>query len=143
MSTQRKRVSGRLTKGARSFLLTTLDERTWIVEAVDVDQDLVGNDVIVDGISTAADRIQADWIGEPSESEDRVASMAVKCLRTASAPHPGDFAATLKECHSIVGSSLEASPQNPGWTQSQHADHAGLGQDLVSKIQTGHMMESV
>lgn len=63
MSTQRKRLSGRLTKGARSLLLTTLDGHTWIVEAVDANQDLVGKDVIVDGISTAVDRIQADWIG--------------------------------------------------------------------------------
>ena len=63
VSTQRKRISGRLTKGARSLLLTTSDEQTWIVEALDVDQALVGKNVIVDGISTAADRIQADWFG--------------------------------------------------------------------------------
>lgn len=63
VSTQRKRISGRLTKGARSLLLTTSDAQTWIVDALDVDQSLVGENVIVDGISTAADRIQADWIG--------------------------------------------------------------------------------
>ncbi|GAA0762297.1 DUF5818 domain-containing protein [Erythrobacter ramosus] len=63
MSTQRKRLSGRLTKGARSLLLTTSDAQTWIVDAPHVDQTLVGKNVIVDGISTAADRIKADWIG--------------------------------------------------------------------------------
>jgi hypothetical protein len=52
-----------LTKGARSLLLTTSDEQTWIVDALDVDQALVGKNVIVDGISTATDRIKADWIG--------------------------------------------------------------------------------
>jgi fructose-specific component phosphotransferase system IIB-like protein len=52
-----------LTKGARSLLLTTSDAQTWIVDALDVDQTLVGKNVIVDGISTAADRIKADWIG--------------------------------------------------------------------------------
>ena len=64
MSSQRKRLSGRLTKGARSLLLTTSDEDIWIVETLDVDQSLVGKNVIVDGIPTAADRIQADWIGQ-------------------------------------------------------------------------------
>jgi len=64
VSTQRKRISGRLTKGSRSLLLTTSDEHTWIVETLDVDQSLVGKNVIVDGIPTAADRIQADWIGQ-------------------------------------------------------------------------------
>lgn len=63
MSTERKRLSGRLTKGARSLLLTTSDEQTWIVDALDVDQALVGKNVIVDGISTAADRIKVDWVG--------------------------------------------------------------------------------
>lgn len=63
MSTQRKRISGRLTKGARSLLLTTFDAQTWIVDAQDVDHTLVGKNVIVDGIPTAADRIKADWIG--------------------------------------------------------------------------------
>ena len=63
LSTQRKRISGRLAKGARSLLLTTSDAQTWIVDALDVDQTLVGKSVIVDGISTAADRIKADWIG--------------------------------------------------------------------------------
>jgi hypothetical protein len=63
VSTQRKRISGRLTKGARSLLLTTSDAQTWIVDAQDVDQTLVGKIVIVDGISTATDRIKADWIG--------------------------------------------------------------------------------
>lgn len=64
MSSQRKRLSGRLTKGARSLLLTTSDEQIWIVETLDVDQSLVGKNVIVDGIPTAADRIQADWMGQ-------------------------------------------------------------------------------
>jgi hypothetical protein len=63
VSTQRKRLSGRLTKGARSLLLTTSDEQTWIVDALEVDQALVDKNVIVDGISKAADRIKADWIG--------------------------------------------------------------------------------
>lgn len=63
MSTQRKRISGRLTKGARSLLLTTSDAQTSIVNAQDMDQTLVGKNVIVDGISTAAGRIKADWIG--------------------------------------------------------------------------------
>lgn len=63
MSTHRKRLSGRLTKGARSLLLTTSDEQIWVVEALDVDQSLVGKSVIVDGVVTATDRIQADWIG--------------------------------------------------------------------------------
>lgn len=63
MSTQRKHIAGRLTKGAQSLLLTTSDAQTWIVDALHVDQTLVGKNVIVDGTSTAADRFKADWIG--------------------------------------------------------------------------------
>lgn len=63
MSIQRKRISGRLKKGARSLLLTTSDAQTWIVDALDVDQTLVGKTVIVGGISIAADRIKADRVG--------------------------------------------------------------------------------
>jgi hypothetical protein len=53
-----------LTKGARSLLLTSSYEHIWIVETLDVDQSLVGKNVIVDGSPTTADRIQADWIGQ-------------------------------------------------------------------------------
>lgn len=63
VSIQRKRLSGRLTKGARSLLLTTSDEQIWIVDALEVDPSFVGKDVIIDGVLTSADRIQAEWIG--------------------------------------------------------------------------------
>ncbi|MGC6399968.1 helix-turn-helix domain-containing protein [Sphingomonas sp. FW199] len=37
-----------------------------------------------------------------------------------------------------LGNVIRRARKNRGWTQSQLADHAGLRQELVSKIETGH-----
>lgn len=57
------RLSGRLTKGARSLLITTPDEGTWIVDAPEFDGALLEQNVIVEGVLKSPERIQADWIG--------------------------------------------------------------------------------
>lgn len=36
------------------------------------------------------------------------------------------------------GNIIRCARRDRGWTQSQLADHAGLRQELVSKIETGH-----
>ena len=57
------RLSGRLTKGSRSLLITTPDEGTWIVDAPDFDGALLEQNVIVEGVLKSPERILADWIG--------------------------------------------------------------------------------
>lgn len=37
-----------------------------------------------------------------------------------------------------LGNIIRRTRRNRGWTQSELADHAGLRQELVSKIETGH-----
>ncbi len=37
-----------------------------------------------------------------------------------------------------LGNIIRRARRNRGWTQSELADHAGLRQELVSKIETGH-----
>jgi HTH-type transcriptional regulator/antitoxin HipB len=37
-----------------------------------------------------------------------------------------------------LGNIIRRARRSRGWTQSQLADHAGLRQELVSKIETGH-----
>lgn len=63
LSGVRKRVSGQLTQGARSLILTTDEGEVWIIDATDVDIFLVGQHVKLEGIATGSDRICADWIG--------------------------------------------------------------------------------
>jgi hypothetical protein len=63
LSGVRKRVSGQLTQGARSLILTTDEGEVWIIDATDIDTSLVGQQVKLEGIATGSDRICADWIG--------------------------------------------------------------------------------
>ena len=63
MSSERIRVSGLLSRGKRGLILTTRDDKLWIVESEDTADDLVGSAVIIDGIVAGIDRLRADWIG--------------------------------------------------------------------------------
>lgn len=63
LSGVRKRLSGQLTQGARSLILTTDEGEVWIIDATDIDSSLVGQQVKLEGIATGSDRICADWIG--------------------------------------------------------------------------------
>jgi Protein of unknown function (DUF5818) len=63
LSGVRKRVSGQLTQGARSLILTTDEGDVWIVDAADIESSLIGRQVKLEGIATGSDRICADWIG--------------------------------------------------------------------------------
>lgn len=57
------RVSGLLSRGRRGMILTTKADDVWIVEGEDVAGDLVGTQVIVEGVVAGMDRLRADWIG--------------------------------------------------------------------------------
>jgi len=56
-------VSGRLSRGRRGLILTTKDDQLWIVRSEHNAEDLVGSNVIIDGIVAGMDRLRADWIG--------------------------------------------------------------------------------
>jgi hypothetical protein len=63
LSGVRKRLSGQLSQGARSLILTTTDGEDWIVDADEIDLSLVGQLVKLEGLTTRHGRIRADWIG--------------------------------------------------------------------------------
>ena len=63
VSLGRIRVSGLLSRGGRGMILTTKADDVWIVEGEDVGGDLIGTQVIVEGVVAGTDRLRADWIG--------------------------------------------------------------------------------
>ncbi len=68
MSSGRLRVSGMLSRGRRGMILTTKSDEVWIVESEEVTDDLIGSNVIVEGVVAGMDRLRADWLGVESHS---------------------------------------------------------------------------
>lgn len=66
MSNERVRISGKLTRARRGLLLTANDSgEVWVVETDELDEQLVDQNVTVDGTVSGTDRLKADWIGQP------------------------------------------------------------------------------
>lgn len=63
MSGPRKRVVGILSHGQRGLILTTNEDKIWILERDESGNDLVGSKVIVEGVVSGLDRLRIDWIG--------------------------------------------------------------------------------
>jgi Protein of unknown function (DUF5818) len=63
-SSRRKRVSGVLSYGSRGLHITTEAGDLWVIDREDVDPDLLGRRVTVEGVQAGYDRIQVDWLGE-------------------------------------------------------------------------------
>lgn len=63
-SLRRKRVSGVLNHGSRGLNILTDAGDLWVIDRKDVDPDLLGHRVTVEGTLTGYDRLQVDWIGE-------------------------------------------------------------------------------
>jgi hypothetical protein len=63
VSTARKRLSGRLSRGRRGMVLTTKIGEVWTIESDDAPDHLIGSTVIVEGTVAGIDRLRADWVG--------------------------------------------------------------------------------
>ncbi len=48
------------------MILTTKSDEVWVVESEEVTDDLIGSNVIVEGVVAGMDRLRADWIGTGS-----------------------------------------------------------------------------
>jgi len=48
------------------MILTTNDDEVWIIESEEVTDDLIGSNVIVEGVVAGMDRLRADSIGAGS-----------------------------------------------------------------------------
>ena len=61
---RRKRISGVLSLGARGLNITTEAGDLWVINRDDIDPDLLGRRVTVEGIQAGYDRITVEWLGE-------------------------------------------------------------------------------
>lgn len=61
---RRKRISGMLKEGSRGFGVVTDVGDLWVLDRAEVDLDLLGQRVTVEGELQGLDRIRVDWIGE-------------------------------------------------------------------------------
>lgn len=62
-NTTRLRLTGRLIKGDRHYLLQCDDETVWRLELLDVDVPEETEEVVVEGLKSGIDSIDVDWIG--------------------------------------------------------------------------------
>jgi hypothetical protein len=58
------RISGLLTQGTRGLGVVTDASELWVLERDEVDSNLLGRRVTVEGELHGLDRIRVDWIGE-------------------------------------------------------------------------------
>lgn len=61
---RRKRLSGLLDQSARGLIVVTDAGDLWVLDRDEVDTDLLGQRVTVEGELHGLDRIRVDWIGE-------------------------------------------------------------------------------
>ena len=63
---KRRRVSGMLKTGARSYSILTGDGDLWMLDCEDIHPDLIGRIVTAEGTLVGLDRLKIDWIGAVS-----------------------------------------------------------------------------
>lgn len=63
-SKRRMRVSGVLNQGGCGLNILTDAGDLWVIDRDDVDPDLLGRRVTVEGIQAGYDRLTVEWIGE-------------------------------------------------------------------------------
>jgi len=65
----RIRLSGKRRNSRRGPLLVTADGDVWVLEGTDEIELPAKGDVIVEGVISGLNRLSADWIGAPPQSE--------------------------------------------------------------------------
>ncbi len=63
MTTNRRRMTGRLELGPRGYAIVTEAGDHWVLEGCEPDVDLIGAQVTAEGESHGLDRLRTDWIG--------------------------------------------------------------------------------
>jgi hypothetical protein len=74
---KRKRVSERLEVGPRGFNILTDAGDLWVLDPDEYDNDLIGRQVVAEGVLTAFDRLHVDW---PGEIDSRMESPRARCF---------------------------------------------------------------
>ena len=63
MTTNRRRITGRLELGPRGYAIVTEAGDHWVLEGGEPDDNLIGAQVTAEGESHGLDRLRTDWIG--------------------------------------------------------------------------------
>lgn len=63
MSTNRKRISGRLEHVPRGYALVTAAGDHWILEDFEPSNDNIGVEVTAEGVVVGLDRLRVEWLG--------------------------------------------------------------------------------
>ncbi|WP_188053651.1 DUF5818 domain-containing protein [Sphingosinithalassobacter sp. CS137] len=66
MTTNRRRITGRLELGPRGYSIVTEAGDHWVLEGCEPDSDTIGGQVTAEGESHSLDRLRTDWIGTAS-----------------------------------------------------------------------------
>ncbi len=67
MSTNRKRITGRLEHLPRGFAIVTEAGDHWVLDDFEPDNDQIGEEVTAEGQIVGLDRLQVDWLGVLAE----------------------------------------------------------------------------
>lgn len=67
MNSNRLRITGCLQQTARGAAIVTDAGDYWVLDECEPDPDLLGNEVIAEGVVCGFDRIRAEWIGSATE----------------------------------------------------------------------------
>ena len=67
MSTNRKRISGRLEQLPRGYAIVTDTGDHWVLDDFEPDNDQIGEEVTAEGQIVGLDRLQVDWLGVLAE----------------------------------------------------------------------------
>ncbi len=62
-NSNRLRLTGKLIKGDRRFVLQCEDETVWRLKFLDTKTPRDGTDVIIEGVQSGVDGIDVDWVG--------------------------------------------------------------------------------
>ncbi|WP_339692025.1 DUF5818 domain-containing protein [uncultured Parasphingorhabdus sp.] len=62
-NSNRLRLTGKLIKGERHYLLQCADENVWRLNFLDVKTPKDGTQVIIEGVQSGVDGIDVDWVG--------------------------------------------------------------------------------
>lgn len=66
MTTNRRRITGRLELGPRGYAIVTEAGDHWVLEGCEPDCNLIGAQVTAEGDIHGLDRLRTDWIGTAS-----------------------------------------------------------------------------
>lgn len=60
----RRRIAGQLNHGPRGLVILTDAGDRWVIVNEEVEPDLIGRQVVAEGVAIGLDRLKVDWIGE-------------------------------------------------------------------------------